>query len=60
MAVVDSNTVRRKKRRRARSRQTNSDNQLQGSSSSDSTEPEIPIDNLSSGDKFRSIGTLSS
>jgi hypothetical protein len=46
MAGVDGNTVRREKRRRARSRQTNSDHQLHGSSSTDSTESEISIDNL--------------
>jgi hypothetical protein len=46
MAGVDSNTVRREKRRWTRSRQTKSDNQLHGSSSTDSTESEISINNL--------------
>ncbi len=53
MADVDNNTVKREKRRWTRSHQTNSDNQLHGSSSTDSTESEISIDNLSSGDEFR-------
>ena len=52
MAGVNGNTVRREKRSRARSRQTNSDHQLHGSSSTDTTESEISIDNLSFGDEF--------